>query len=37
MEKNEIVDEMSHTFLTEQPYMVPADDLEGNLLIIYLY
>lgn len=32
MEKGEIVDEMSHSFLTEQGYMVQADDIEGTPL-----
>lgn len=33
MEKSEIVDEIGHTFLTEQGYMVHADDIEGLINI----
>jgi len=32
MEKTEIVDEIGHTFLTEQGYMVHADDMEDDQL-----
>ncbi|KAK5644502.1 hypothetical protein RI129_005802 [Pyrocoelia pectoralis] len=32
MEKTEIVDEIGHTFLTEQGYMVHADDIEDDQL-----
>ncbi|KAF2885655.1 hypothetical protein ILUMI_20506 [Ignelater luminosus] len=32
MEKSEIVDEIGHTFLTEQGYMVHADDIEDDQL-----
>lgn len=33
MDKGELVDEMSHSFLTEQGYMVQADDMDGKLLL----
>ncbi|KAB0794772.1 hypothetical protein PPYR_11611 [Photinus pyralis] len=32
MEKTEIVDEIGHTFLTDQGYMVHADDIEDDQL-----
>lgn len=33
MDKTDIVDEMGHTFLTEQGYMVQADDIEGIFVV----
>lgn len=30
MEKTELVDDMGHPFLTEQTYMVQADDMDGK-------
>ena len=31
MDKTEIVDEMGHTFITDQAYMVQADDIDGEV------
>lgn len=32
MDKTEIVDEMGHTFITDQAYMVQADDIDGEVM-----
>lgn len=33
MEKPEMVDDLGHTFLTEQGYMVHSDEIEGNFVV----
>lgn len=31
MEKPELVDDIGHSFLTDQAYMVQTDDMDGNV------